>query len=302
MAAPAIARTLYFGCEPGYAAGSTTSGGLDFRRLVARDGPGTLVLFQPARDGLDNLVAVALKRLFFESVLDDPDRAGGGDDLPLVGYVDDEYHRFLTSDPLHGEQSFLDTCRSFGASCLFGCQSVASIEYALAHGAGTYGQGRSTIGILWNNTASKLVYRSTDPKTARCLAGLSPHRPGLTGVVEVRPISTLGAGECYAVLADRRFERRQLEPFALEAAASTPISPVEGPSSTRGPAARERIGRGGGAREVDPAPTPQTPPAHSGRGEKDERWFKWERQGKQQRLKLSPVDDGECVTRVIPLK
>ena len=95
------------------------------------------MLFQPARDGLDNLVAVALKGLFFESVLDDPDRAGGGAELPLVGYVADEFHRFATSDPLHGEQSFLDTCRSFGAFCLLACQSVASIEHALAHGAGT---------------------------------------------------------------------------------------------------------------------------------------------------------------------
>ena len=266
FAAPAIARTLYFGCEPGYAAGSTTSGGLDFQRLVARDGPGTLVLFQPARDGLDNLVAVALKALFFESVLDDPDRARGGADLPLVGYVADEFHRFVTSDPLHGEQSFLDTCRSFGAFCLLACQSVASIEHALAHGGGTYEQDQSAIDILWNNTASKLVFRSTDPKTARRLAELCPHRPGLAGVVEVRPVSTLGPGECYAVLADGRFERRQLEPFALEPAAPTPPSPVEGPSSTRGPDARGRTGRGGGAREADRSPTQQTPPAHAGRG------------------------------------
>ena len=235
FAAPSIARTLYFGCEPGYGAGKSTSGGLDFQRLVARDGPGTLVLFQPARDGLDNLVAIALKGLFFESVLDDPDRAGGGAELPLVGYVADEFHRFATSDPLHGEQSFLDTCRSFGAFCLLACQSVASIEHALAHGGGTYAQDQSSIDILWNNTASKLVFRSTDPKTATRLADLSPHRPGLAGVVQVRPVSTLAAGECYAVLADGRFERRQLEPFALEPAAPSPLSSVEGPSSTRGP-------------------------------------------------------------------
>ena len=266
FAAPAIARTLYFGCEPGYAAGKTASGGLDFPRLVARDGPGTLVLFQPARDGLDNLVAVALKALFFESVLDDPDRARGGAELPLVGYVADEFHRFVTSDPLHGEQSFLDTCRSFGAFCLLACQSVASIEHALAHGGGTYEQDQSAIDILWNNTASKLVFRSTDPKTARRLAELCPHRPGLAGVVEVRPVSTLRAGECYAVLADGRFERRQLEPFALEPAAPTPRSPVEGPSSTPGPAARGRTGADEGAREADPARTPRTRPAPAGQG------------------------------------
>ena len=266
FAAPAIARTLYFGCEPGYVAGRGTGGGLDFQRLVARDGPGTLVLFQPARDGLDNLVAIALKGLFFESVLDDPDRAGGGAGLPLVGYVADEFHRFATSDPLHGEQSFLDTCRSFGAFCLLACQSVASIEHALAHGGGTYAQDQSAIDILWNNTASKLVFRSTDPKTATRLADLSPHRPGLAGVVQVRPVSTLGAGECYAVLADGRFERRQLEPFVLEPAAPTPQSLVEGPFSTRDLDAHARAGRGDGAREEVPSPKPHAPPAHRGRG------------------------------------
>ena len=266
FAAPAIARTLYFGCEPGYGAGTSTSGGLDFQRLVARDGPGTLVLFQPARDGLDNLLAIALKGLFFESVLDDPDRAGGGAGLPLVGYVADEFHRFATSDPLHGEQSFLDTCRSFGAFCLLACQSVASIEHALAHGAGSYAQDQSAIDILWNNTANKLVFRSTDPKTATRLAELSPHRPGLDGVVQVRPVSTLGPGECYAVLADGRFERRQLEPFPLEPAAPTPLSPGKGPSSARDLDAPARTDRGDGAREADPSPKPQAPPADRGRG------------------------------------
>ena len=83
FAAPPIARTLYFGCEPGYL--MYAHDGLDFTRLVSPDGPGTLVLFQPVRDGLDTLVAKSLKALFFEAILDDPDRAEGGVDLPLIG-------------------------------------------------------------------------------------------------------------------------------------------------------------------------------------------------------------------------
>ena len=213
FAAPSIARTLYFGCEPGRDAGVREPGALDFARAVARRGNGPLVLFQPARDGLDTLVAVALKALFFESVLDDPDRVRGGADLPLVGYVADEFHRFATSDPVHGEQSFLDACRSAGAFCLVACQSVASIEHALAHGAGTAVQNETAVSIVWNNTASKLVFRSTDPKTAERVNELCPYQPGLAGVVRVRPISTLAIGECYAVLADGRFERRQLDSF-----------------------------------------------------------------------------------------
>ena len=211
FAAPAIASTLYFGCEPGYRA--ETHNGLDFAHLVSADGPGTLVLFQPARDGLDNLVAVALKAAFFEAVLDNPDRARGGKDLPLLGYVADEFHRFITSDPLHGEQSFLDTCRSFGAFCVLASQSVASLEHALAHGGGGYRQDESAVEILWNNTASKIIFRSTDTKTADRVADLCPLRPGLAGVVRVRPVSTLRIGECYAALADGRFERRQLAAY-----------------------------------------------------------------------------------------
>ena len=48
FATPAIATTLYFGCEPGY-----EGNGLDFAEAVGRDGDAPLVLFQPARDGLD---------------------------------------------------------------------------------------------------------------------------------------------------------------------------------------------------------------------------------------------------------
>ena len=213
---PSIARSLYFGCEPGYRAARGEGNGLDFARLVAPDGPGALVLFQPARDGIDNLIAIALKAVFFEAVLDDPVRARGGTDLPLVGYVADEFHRFVTSDPLHGEQSFLDTCRSFGAVCVLACQSIASVHHALAHGAGNSDQNGAAVDILCTNTATKIAFRSTDPEVANRVSELSPHRPGLPGVVRVRPVSTLAPGECYASLADGRFERRQLGYFRAE--------------------------------------------------------------------------------------
>ena len=218
---PAIRNTLYFGCEPGHA---DRANGLDFSRAVASQGNGPLVLFQPARDGLDILVAVALKARFFEAVLDDPDRLRDGTRAPLVAYIADEFQRFATSDPVHGEQSFLDTCRSFGAFCLLACQSVASIEHALAHGSGDVVANRTAVSILWNNTANKLVFRSTDPQTAERINELCPYRPGLAGVTRVRPVSTLAPGECYAVLADGRFERRQLNPYVP---LPDPVAPAE---------------------------------------------------------------------------
>ena len=217
LAEDAVARCLYFGCEPGWDAARRAGLALDFARAVSRAGDGPLVLFQPALNGPDELVAKALKAAFFEAVLNDPDRARGGGDLPLVGYVCDEFHRFVTSDRVHGEQSFLDTCRSFGAFCVLACQSVAGIEHALAGGGGSGARNEAAVSMLLTNTATKLVFRSTDPKTMEPLHALCPHHPGLDAVTRVRPLTTLAPGECYALLADGRFERRRLEPFEADA-------------------------------------------------------------------------------------
>lgn len=213
FADPAVATTVYFGCEPGYVAAREAGAVRDFAQAVGRDGGGRLMVFQPALSGGGTLVAKALKASFFEAVLNDPDRVVGAPDVPLAGYVADECHRFVTSDRVHGEASFLDTCRSFSAFCVLASQSVSSIEHALSHGGGTYARDSSAVSVLWNNTGSKLFFRSTDPQTAHRVDELSPHRPGLTDVTRVRPLSTLAPGECYAALADGRFERRQLEPF-----------------------------------------------------------------------------------------
>ena len=213
FADPAVATTLYFGCEPGYEAARDAGAVRDFAQAVGRDGGGRLMVFQPPLTGGGTLVAKALKASFFEAVLNDPDRAAGAPDIPFVGYVADECHRFITSDRVHGEASFLDTCRSFGAFCVLACQSVSSIEHALSHGGGGEARDSSAVSVLWNNTGSKLFFRSTDPDTAQRVADLSPCRPGLPDVTRVRPLSTLAPGECYAALADGRFERRQLEPF-----------------------------------------------------------------------------------------
>ena len=217
LADATLARRLYFGCEPGYAAAREAGEVLDFARAVSREGGGPLVLYQPALHGPDELVARALKAAFFEAVLHDPDRARGCEDLPLVGYVADEFHRFVTSDRVHGEQSFLDTCRSFGAFCVLACQSVAGIEHALAEGAGSGTRNEAAVSMLMTNTATKLVFRSTDTKTLQPLHEWCPHHPGLDAVTRVRPPTTLAPGECYALLPDGRFERRRLDPFETPA-------------------------------------------------------------------------------------
>ena len=239
-AEPALSRTLYFGCEPGYAAaGDSGAVQCDFVTAVSREGTGRLTLFQPSRDGLDALVAMALKALFFEAVLSDPDRIRGKPDLPLVAYVADEFHRFVTSDLVHGEPSYLDCCRSHGGFAVLACQSVSSLEHALSHGAGSDTRNSSAISILWNNTASKLVFRTTDARTAQRVDDLAPYRPGLVGVTRVRPVSTLKPGECYAILADGRFERRQLDAFVVDDAVARP-RPAPRRQRRLGPARKPR--------------------------------------------------------------
>ena len=216
FAAPAVARALYFGCEPG--AGET----LDLaRRVSPRGADGRLLVFQPARDALDRLVAVALKALLFEAVLADPDRARGDPGVPLVGYVADEFHRFVTADPVHGEQSFLDTCRSFGAFAVLATQSVASLELELSLGGASPATNEAAVSVLWSNCASKLVFRTTDAATAQRVAELCPAHPGWTDPLRARPLSTLRVGESVAVLADGRVLREQLRPFEPGAVRTT---------------------------------------------------------------------------------
>ena len=208
---PLPKRALFFGCEPGFRAGA--EGALDFAADVAARGRHAVHVVRPrlGADG-DALYARALKATFFEAVLNCPERAGrGGADMPLVGYVADECHRFITSDPVHGEQSFLDTCRSFGAFCALACQSVASLRHALGAG-GEDGVHEPAIDILLANTGTKLFFRSTERGTRETLNWLCPSAPDGPTVVDLRPPPSLAPGECYALLPDGRFERRQLEP------------------------------------------------------------------------------------------
>ena len=214
FAAPQVARNLYFGFEPGWSDAQSCS--MDFASLVSRKGDGRFTLYQPRRDNLDRLVAMALKALFFEAVLADSDRVSGGDGMPLVGYVADEFHRFVTSDAVHGEQSFLDTCRSFGAFCALGTQSTRSITYSLSLGGAAEETNKAALDIMLTNTATKYFFRSTDGDTMRRAAALCPKRPGIIPPTDARPLASLAPGECYVALADGRFELRQLAPVAID--------------------------------------------------------------------------------------
>ena len=241
--------------------GGAPDGAVDFTEAVDDEERLRVVLVQPALGASgDGLVAKSLKACFFEAVLGSAKRRSGGADMPLVGYVADECHRFVTSDTTHGEQSFLDTCRSFGAFCVLACQSTSSLEHALAEGGGSAEANRSALSVLLNNTCTKLLFRSTDDATRDRLGRLCPAPASGPKVVDVRPPSTLRPGECYAVTADGRFERRQLEAFDLGRA----VARIQG-----GEPAGTRPGRGrGGRRAGGPGVRPRG-------GDAAEQWRRW---------------------------
>ena len=212
FAESAPAWTLYFGVEPYWnrVVLDQSPNIVDFTEAVGADEGRTVWVIQPKLGGdRQALVAKAVKAAFFEAVLGNEDRASGVK-KPLVGYVADEFHRFVTAGEEHGEQSYLDTCRSFGGFCALASQSVASIEHALAGAGGDQDQNAAAVSILLNNVGTKLFFRTTDDGTIGRIRSLCPTNPGRPMVVDVRAPSTLAPGECYAALPDGRFERRQL--------------------------------------------------------------------------------------------
>ena len=228
---PGLERVVFFGCEPSVTARAQQphdeSGNdgrdraqrptlLDFRDAVSNRGssPGVIYVYQPSRHKHDELIAKACKTLFFEAVLDSAERREADHAMPLAGYIADEFQRFITADPVHGEQSFLDVCRSFGAFAVLASQSVASLRYALRDLEPDADKRNSAIDIICGNTGTKMFFRTSDEETSRRTRTISPILPDGKALIESRPLSTLGTGECYASFSDGRFERVQVDPYA----------------------------------------------------------------------------------------
>ena len=209
------ANALFFGCEPFLSVKSLVSSEDDpanlFKGAINSEGGGTIFVYQPSLGhGQDPLIARVLKAQYFETVLSDPQRQKSGSKMPLVAYVADEFHRFITSDVVHGEQSFFDTCRSFGAFCVVASQSMSSLHHALA-GSHFTNKDEKAVEILLNNTGTKLFFRTTDSALHETIARLCPLTPDHPKATQVRPPSTLRPGECYAVLTDGRFLRCRID-------------------------------------------------------------------------------------------
>ncbi|MXW74032.1 MAG: hypothetical protein F4X96_08640 [Gammaproteobacteria bacterium] len=205
FAGPAASRSLLFGVE-----GAAPT--VDFSAAVDAESGSTIFVLQPEDNSADTLFARAVKASFFESVLASEARRERGAEMPLVIYAADEFHRLITSDSTHGEQSFFDRARSFGAGCVVATQAVSSVVHSLSvarePAVGT------AVKLLLVNTGTKMIFRSTEADVRNLLDSISPGT-GPNRVTTLRPPSSLRPGECYASLPDGRFERRQLKPLDL---------------------------------------------------------------------------------------
>ena len=225
FADPGCQYTVYFGCE-GPILNPKARGERRMLSFVTdvenRDSArAVLYYYQPSLRGVDNLFAKILKTLYFEAITDSEERRLHGQSMPLAAYIADEFQRYITADKVHGEQSFFDICRSFGAFAVVASQSIAGLRFALCN-LETDGEKRqSAIDIIFNNTATKLFFRSTDADTAARLDVICPAMDQDRKVTRSRPLATLATGECYCALPDGRFMRVQMKPHVLP---SVPLS------------------------------------------------------------------------------
>lgn len=183
---------------------------------------GWCVVFVPMNNTVNRYVARALKTKFFElSFCRETER-------PFV-YVADEFQQVITSDPVSGEQSFLERCRAFKTICVLATQSVSGLRYALADVDGQTERSKAALDVLLTNVGTQLYFRTTDAETTRRLSTTIPapshmHKPH---VVRVRPPSTLAVGECYFVSSSGEWGRGRVK---LEKEAFGNPEPAQGPN------------------------------------------------------------------------
>ena len=141
---------------------------VSIRRSLER---GACLVYSPlGASPAESAVGRALKSMFFRACYTRADQR-----RPAV-YICDEAHRFVTSDPVSGEQAFLDRARAYRVSCLLATQSLASLRHALAEDP-VGGRGEAAIDIVLANTATKLFFRSTDSTTRDRLRRILPAPP-----------------------------------------------------------------------------------------------------------------------------
>lgn len=154
---------------------------------------GDLVVYAPdSSSPIADMVGRCLKAKFFEFAFQRENKV-----RPFF-YVVDEAHRFLTSGTQDGEQSLLDRCRAYRTGVVLATQSVASMMYRLEQSAGG---SRNALQIILNNCGNALYFRTPDIQTQENLQQRipGPPKPDRPHVIKVRPLTSLGVGNCYAL-------------------------------------------------------------------------------------------------------
>jgi hypothetical protein len=150
-------------------------------------------------------VGKALKAKFFEFTFKRHNK-----ERPVI-YICDEFQHFITGDSVSGEQSFLDRCRAYRGICVLASQSLNALRFRL-RSLDPQGPADDALNSLINNTGNKFFFRNTDIDTIERVRNLLPNPPVLNRphIADVRPLSTLGVGECYFLLSDGSWGRRKL--------------------------------------------------------------------------------------------
>jgi len=157
----------------------------DVASLIER---GAVLVFQPRQTATHDMVGGALKSMFFRCVMERQDM-----ERP-IGYVVDEFQRFLTTDPDTGEHAFLDRCRAYRVNSVLATQSIAALMAVTNRGP----NARSTLDSILVNTPTKVCFRTTDENAVTTMKSFIPRDPhSEQHVLNFRPPSSLMTGEYY---------------------------------------------------------------------------------------------------------
>ena len=210
FAAPGARTSLYFGCEPG----ARQTDPIHLSSIVSGAAQARFVVHVPRDDSSGFLLATALKTCFFEAVLDAPERGSAPGTVPLCGYVACDFERYMSAV----DRRFLDCAPRAGAFAVLASRSLSAIGHALRDVPG----GEQLLSHAWSASGTKVLMRSTDPRTHESARSLPPRHLGLPDLLDVRPLSGLAPDESYVSGADGRFERRRLVPWAPGTAPGDP--------------------------------------------------------------------------------
>lgn len=160
-----------------------------------------LVYTPSAQFGLANALGRMLKTKFFAYALSRRNQ------IRPFFYIADEAQRFVSADPISGEQSFLDRCRAYRCVSILATQSIASLRFALAasdNGPESATLGAASLNSVLQNIGNTLYFRTVDEETSQKLTHLFPNPPvtGKPHIISVRPLSSLSPGETYYLFAD----------------------------------------------------------------------------------------------------